>query len=164
MNTAGSVGPWSRFARAPLTLRAYVVFVLVAFALSLSTFYAPSLDAAIVPYTGWLGLYLYMFTLFFAMSAILTPQRKSIYGVVAFLGLFVLFGTLDTYQNTFGPDAGREDFGNPYLIYQTYRPVFTIALPAFWIVLLTSPTMRKWIKNSEGTRATAAPPNCGPTS
>jgi hypothetical protein len=44
MNTAGSVGPWSRFARAPLTLRAYVVFVLVAFALSLSTFYAPSLD------------------------------------------------------------------------------------------------------------------------
>jgi hypothetical protein len=105
-----------------------------------------------------------MFTLFFAMSAILTPQRKSIYGVVAFLGLFVLFGTLDTYQNTFGPDAGREDFGNPYLIYQTYRPVFTIALPAFWIVLLTSPTMRKWIKNSEGTSATAARGSGGPTS
>jgi hypothetical protein len=140
-----------------MPLRAYVVFVLVVFALSSSMFYAPSLDAAIVPYTGWLGLYVYTFTLFFAIAAILTPQRKTIYAVVAFLGLFMLFGALDTYQNTLGPDAGREDFGNPYLIYQTYRPVFTIGLPAFWLLLLVSPTMRKWINNSDQRTASSQP-------
>ena len=85
MNTVDSISPWYRFARAPLPLQAYLVFVLIALALSSGQFYAPSLDAVIIPYTGWLGLYLYMFTLLFAIAAILTPQQKTIYAVVAFL-------------------------------------------------------------------------------
>jgi hypothetical protein len=89
-----------------------------------------------------------MFTLFFAISPIITPQRKLIYGVVALLGLAVLFGAFDTFRHTLGPEAGGPDFGNPYLIYHPYRPIFTIVLPAFWLLLLLFPIMRKWIKNS----------------
>jgi hypothetical protein len=113
----------------------------------MSGIFAPPLNAAIVPYTGWSGLTFYMFTLFFAIAAILTPQRKQIYGVVALLGLAVLFGALDTFRHTWGPEAGTPDFGNPYLTYHPYRPVFTVVLPAAWLLLLSSPSMRKWIKD-----------------
>lgn len=148
MNTTVGVTFWFRFTHAPLILRAYVVFALVASALAFSGFYAPPLNAAIIPYTGWSSLGLYLFTLFFAIAAILTPQRKQVYAVAALLGLFVLLGAIDTYRYTLGPEAGTTDFGNPYLIYHPLRPVFTIALPAFWLVLLISPIMRKWIRNS----------------
>jgi hypothetical protein len=137
-----------RFTQAPLILRAYVVFALVASALFFSGFYAPPLNAAIIPYTGWAGLGLYMFTLFFAISAIITPQRKMIYGVVLLLGLAVLFGAFDTFWHTLGPEAGRPDFNNPYLIYHPYRPIITIVLPAFWLLLLICPITRKWIKDA----------------
>ena len=148
MNTTVIVSSWFRFTQAPLILRAYVVFALVASGLSLSGFYAPPLNAAIVPYTGWSSLGLYAFTLFFAIAAILTPQRKQVYAVAALLGLFVLLGAFDTFRYTLGPAAGRPDSGNPYLTYHPYRPIFTIVLPAFWLLLLISPIMRKWIKNS----------------
>jgi hypothetical protein len=78
----------------------------------------------------------------------LTPQRKQIYGVVALLGLAVLFGAIDAFSHTLGPQAGAPDFGNPYLIYHHYRPVITIVLPATWLLLLVSPITSKWIKGS----------------
>ena len=163
MNTTIDGSRWLRFTQAPLALRSYIVFALVASTLQLSGVFglvastlhlsgvaAPwrTLDAAITPYTGWSGLGYYMFTLFFAISAIHTPPRKQVYGVVALLGLAVLFGALDTFRHTLGPEAGRPDFGNPYLIYHPYRPIITILLPASWLLLLITPSMRKWIKNS----------------
>jgi len=89
-----------------------------------------------------------MFTLYFAISAILTPQRKLVYAVALLLGLAVLFGAFDTFRHTLRPEAGTPDHGNPYLTYHPYRPVFTIVLPASWLLLLISPVMRKWIKTS----------------
>ena len=144
-----SVNSLYRLTHAPLILQAYLVFVLVASALSFSGFYAPRLNAAIIPYTGWSALSWYLFTLFFAVAAILTPQRKQmIHAVAALLGLAVLFGALDTFNHTIGPEARTPDFGNPYLIYHPYRPVFTVALPLSWLLLLNSPFMSKWIKTS----------------
>ena len=111
--------------------------------LAFSVFYAPPLYEAIVPYTGWSGLTNYLFTLFFAASAIMTRDRKPIYGVAMLLGLFAIFGVIGIYWHTWGPDAGRPDFGNPYLVYHPWRPVFTVALPVAWLLLLISSTMRK---------------------
>jgi hypothetical protein len=158
MNTTIDGSYWLRFTQAPLILRSYVVFALAASALHLSGLFAPWLSSVTIPYTGWLGLTSYMFTLFFAISAILTPQRNQIYGVVALLGLGVLIGAFDTFWYTLGPGAGAPDFGNPYLTYHPYRPVITVLLPASWLLLLISPSMRKWIKN----RAVKCP-DCGDT-
>ena len=141
--TTASVGFWFRFTQAPLILRAYLVFAVFASVLSFSVFYAPPLYEASGPYTGWSGLTNYLFTLFFATSAIQTRDRKPIYGVAMLLGLFAIFGVIGIYWHTWGPDAGRSDFGNPYLVYHPWRPVFTVALPVAWLLLLISSTMRK---------------------
>ena len=150
MNATVSGNLWLRFNQAPRILRAYVVFLLVTVALFLGEFYPP-ISAAIIPYTGWSGLTFYHFTLYFALASILAPPRKLIYGVAPMLGLAVLFGAFDTYQHTWGTEAGSPDFDNPYLTYHPCRPIFTIALPAFWQLLLMSPAMRKWVVSCQDT-------------
>ena len=147
MSTVIHNGYRSRFSEAPLLLRAYIAFALAASLLSLSGFFAPHLSAAIMPFTGWSALSLYMFTLFFAISAIFTSKRTQVYAVAALLGLAVMFGAFDTFSHTIGPAAGRPDFGNPYLTYSPWRPLVTMMLPASWGFLLLSPVMRRWIKN-----------------
>lgn len=148
MNSPGVADRWSRFAQAPLVLRVYIVFVLVASVVGASVLFAPTLNAAIVPYTGWIGFFNYSFTLYFALQAILIPYRKLTYAVIALLGWIMFLGIFDTYQHTLGPNAGREDFRNPYLTYQSFRPVFTVALPALWITMFISPPMRRWMRGT----------------
>lgn len=147
MNANVGVNPWFRFSHTPLVLRAYLLFVLAAAVAFVGAFFPP-VSAAIVPYTAWSGLAFYLFTLYPAMAAILTPRRILIHNVAALLGVAVVIGAFDTFQHTWGTEAGAPDFGNPYLTYHPYRPVFTIALPAFWLSLLASPTVRKWVKSA----------------
>ena len=147
MNTTVVGRYWLRFSRAPLLLRGYLLFAVVASILNFSVLFAPSLYEAILPYLGWSGLMPYLFAVFMAFSAIFTQQRKSIYGVVASLGFAMVFGAIDTSRHTLGPLAEAPNFDNPYLIYNPLRPVFTILLPALWLLLLITPRMRKWIKS-----------------
>lgn len=148
MNTTVNPSPQLQFRQCHWILRAYVVFVLLASVLSLSGFFARELHEIIVPFTGWSGLSYYMYTLYFAIVAMLTPSRKPVYLVAALLSLVIVFGGLEAYQHLWGSKAGRIDHGNPYLIYHPARPAITVALPAFWLALLISPSMKKWIKNS----------------
>jgi len=148
LRTYTDMSAWHRVSQAPLILRAYVAFALVASALAMSPLYAPTLNAAIVPYCGWSGLMIYMFTLFFAIAACQDSQRKSLHAVVWLLMLGVFYGAIDTMWHTLGPGVRRPNFDNPYSTYNSFRPLITMALPALWGTLLVSPRMRKWINNS----------------
>jgi hypothetical protein len=147
MNTTVKPSPQLQFRQCHWILRAYVVFALLASVLFLSGFFARELQETIVPFTGWVGLSYYMYTLYFAKVAMFTPNRKPVYGVALLLGFAIVFGGLEAYQHLWGSKAGRIDNGNPYLIYHPARPAITVALPAFWLALLISPSMKRWIKN-----------------
>jgi hypothetical protein len=87
-----------------------------------------------------------MFTIYFAWAATRPGRRRQVYNVARLLALAMLFGFLDTYRHTSGPAATQPDFGNPYLIYNQLRPVFTITMPAVWLFLLISPVMKRWVR------------------
>jgi hypothetical protein len=139
-------GYWARFRSAPIILQAYLVFAIGAVALAMSVFYARPLHAAIIPFTGG-GMMLYAFTLYFAISAILTRQRKAVYAVVILVGLLVVTGVIELTSHLAGSDEVRQGFNNPYLTYSAYRPIVTVTLPTAWLLLLVSPSMRRWIRN-----------------
>ena len=138
---------WVRLTRAPVILQAYIVFTLFAVSFSMTASFVPPLGRIVVPYTGWTGGINYGFTLFFAVAAALVPQRRMIYAVIALLGLFALFGCLEMIGHLVWLGPASQNFENPYLIYHGLRPAFDIVLPAFWIALLLSPSMRKWIND-----------------
>ena len=133
----------------PWILPAFLLFSVIATVIASSVFYAPHFDELIVPFTGWSGLSIYMFTLMGVIMAMFTPYRKAIYDIAGMLALIAVFGLFDTYDHTWGSRACREDYGNPYLMYHPLRPLINIVLPLFWMTLLISPAMKRWVKSGD---------------
>ena len=137
--------------RLPWILNTYIAFAVLALAwghFGISLF--PRLYEKTVPFTGWSGLGFYSFSLVLMVMAILTPRRSS--GRNAVVGLLVfgaVFGLWDTYEHTWGSGAGRDDQGNPFLIYSPWQPLITVGVPLIWAFMLISPPMNRWVKSTD---------------
>jgi hypothetical protein len=149
-----SIGPESskpdsdsaRFAAAPVELQAYFIFATLAIIGWAVAFFGPkSLKEAIIPYTGWVPGENYLFTYLPAHALVFakTPSRRAFimcrFAIVAIL----LIGIFGGYQ---------PNFGNPYLKISQWQPIWTMIIPAIWIMVLLSPRMRRFY-NSEGREA-----------
>lgn len=147
-NQAGSNQPL-QWLRLPRILSAYLAFAVLATAWGhFGITQVPRLYEKTVPYTGWSGFSVYPFTIIFVALTILTPMRSTgRKSVVGLLALGAIFGVWDTYENTWGSWAGRDDYSNPYLIYSPWRPLITVAVPLFWAALLISPPMNRSVKS-----------------
>lgn len=145
---------WPQRQNTPAILWAYLIFSLLATTLHFTVFFAPRFNQRIVPFTGWQGLGYYMFTLYFIIAALTTPQTPArirfMRGVHFILGAAALIGIIDFWQF-----YGTPNFDNPYLTYSPWRPLITIALPLLWLALLISPTMKRW--NNQNLPATNSP-------
>ncbi len=104
---------------------------------------------SIIPYTGWSpGNYYFMFIVFIIIwSYTIKNQQISIlflrcYFILTF-GMHLLYGITD--WNSVLP----EDYtnANPYLRYDSLRPIYTIALPLFWILIHTGSQLNDSFKN-----------------
>jgi hypothetical protein len=142
VNTNGSVGSGGQagFSQAPIVLQAYIIFALVASALAVAVGFSPRISAAVLRYTGWPGLSVYLFTIYFAMTALLGRRRQKLFSIVLLLGMAMVFGFLDNSRPIGGPGA-------PPVAASPFRPLFTITLPAIWILILwRTPGMRRWAR------------------
>jgi len=141
----------SRFFSAPIELRSFLVFSTAVSLFQLSfqfLFGLGTIKESIIPITGWLMAQGYIFTLFFIFSLVFfsgtAGQRiRFRLAVVALLAINVLYGIYGI------PFYGDNDYGNPYLIISKWRPVWTIVLPSFWMVLLMSKRVTAFCKAPE---------------
>jgi len=137
-----------QFKAAPMILRIYFAFAVIAGALSLSSFYARPFYEKLLPYTGWMGLLFYLMTLGTARQAVADPRRQPLLNLATTLALMVFFGWFDFYIQTHGPSLRGPDDPNPYLAYHPYRPLVTILIPAVWLLLVASLLPKRWAKNA----------------
>jgi hypothetical protein len=133
-------------AGSPSILIAYTVFaVLVTFAdFVLLPLSSESLRAHLVPYTGWVASMFYAFTIFFALTLIYQRKGRGAvrFGVTVQLLLQIAYGTYQIFLMT------GKTFGNPYLTVSPWRPVWTILIPSIWILLLYSPNMNRFCRQT----------------
>jgi hypothetical protein len=118
---------WGKVRRKPGVL-AFVLFSLAV--TGVFEYAGKDFRAATVPFTGWVAQGPYMSSILFAVLALLSDRRVIRFGVVALLGLPVVFGLVEWYWEW--PRASW----NPYLAISMWRPVWTIAVPLFWIAVL----------------------------
>ena len=131
---------WQRFLHSPLVLRAYILYAGLASILSIASISSSTLSQLIVPYLGWIGIVVYVPTLWFAVNAAIGTERRALRAVPSILQIGVVFGVIDLITHVFSP----EDFGNPFLKYHWSRPIVTIAIPIAWILALRSQNVRAW--------------------
>ena len=103
----------------------------------------------IIPYTGWSpGGYYFMFIVFIIIwSYTIKNQQRS---KLLLRGYFVFtFGVHLYYGITDWHNVLPEDYTNvnPYLRYDSLRPIYTIALPLFWILIHTGSQLNDSFKN-----------------
>jgi hypothetical protein len=144
---ASPVSADAAVAPVPVILRAYVSFAIVASIVCLVELFATRLNDFLFPYTGATSLWVYPFTLAFAVPAIRGGPRRRVFNVAVLLAVAMIFGFLDTYRHNSGPGAGQSGLAGDSM-YNPVRPVFTITLPAIWLFLLISPMMKKWVRDA----------------
>ncbi len=116
----------------PYGILALTIFAILVTAIDYTiTFNGPiSLKEKIVPFTGWGASAPYGSVIFFGVYYCIKRERKILYGIVAILALHICIGIVETLR------PAREDFGNPWLMVSHWRPVWTIALPGLWLIVV----------------------------
>ncbi len=102
----------------------------------------------IIPYTGWSPGYFFMYIVFIIIwSYTIKNQLRSTlllrsYSIFTF-GVHLFRGITD-WNSVFPEDYTNP---NPYLRYDSLRPIYTIALPLFWILIHTGSQLNDSFKN-----------------
>jgi hypothetical protein len=122
--------------RARIVLTAYLAFAMVALILCAASLFWKALGELLVPLTGWTGLFVYLWTVFFALHALYQPNRTTFLLVVRVLGMITAIEACHTTYHAMMAWTGQPDFGNPYLIYHPARPLMTVVIPAAWATAL----------------------------
>jgi hypothetical protein len=132
-----------RFEAAPSLLVAYAVFAsLVTLASYVILPFAPDqLRESLIAYTGWNAGIPYPMTLIFVFVLIFQEQRRRyvrMFGIAFPLTILIVYGVYSFFQ------YGEPNYNNPYLTISPLRPVWTILIPAAWIVVLYLPTLNRF--------------------
>ena len=93
----------------------------------------------LVPHTGWAGDFVYVIFLAGGVALLFTRKEKVRKLIIFMFALLLIFGVYNLYAK-----YGKEDYGNPFLTYGTFRPFWEIALPMIWIYLLSRKKVRDY--------------------
>jgi hypothetical protein len=134
------------FSTAPIELQCFFVFCTLAtvFGFLILPFLSEDMKGNIIPVTGWNMAIPYAFnfvvlTSFFVRHGKTSARMNFQYGNILLVSIALVFGLYDLI--TWG--GGYE--GNTYLFRSPLRPLWTIALPIIWIVVLLSPRIKKYV-------------------
>ena len=105
----------------------------------------------IIPYTGWSpGRYYFMFIVFIVIWSytIKNRQRSTLFlrGYFIFTFAVQLFRGITDWNSVLPEDYTNT---NPYLRYDSLRPLFTIALPLFWILIIIGSQLNDYFNNKK---------------
>lgn len=138
----------TNFSIAPVELKAFIVFCFIVSVSSLIIqFILPrAIEETLVPITGWNMGFVYIFNMIISIGPMKNPHGKigmltSQYGNILILVISTLFGLRDllTYDGGYTSD--------PYLSHSPLRPIWTIAIPIGWIIVLLTPRIKKYYQS-----------------
>ena len=129
---------------APKELLIFVFFSLVTTLLFVYSFTLideefEAFKSFLVPHMGWSGDFIYVTFLAGGVSLLFTRKEKVRKLILFMFSLLLLFGIYNLYAK-----YGAVDYGNPFLTYGTFRPVWEIALPIIWMYLLSRKKVRDY--------------------
>ena len=129
----------------PLGLIALLIFSAASTIFSVYHYFYASdeLRAIIVPHVGWIGTYIYFMFFMFSILLVVSRQTKLRKNIVFGFLLLTCYGIFNYYVS-----QGRDNYGNPYLTYGAYKPIWDIVIPLLWLVVLTSKPVKKYCSSS----------------
>ena len=121
---------------ARVVLTAYLAFLLVVSGINFWSRSQKELHEFLVPLTGWVGIELHLFTMFFAFGALVDTNRCVFSHLLSMLGTAITLNAFDTASHALKAWSGHPDYGNPYLMYHPLRPLIILGIPSMWLAAL----------------------------
>ncbi len=125
--------------KAPYDLILFFFFALTVVTFSFYLDYDTKLDRQLVPYLGWGFSNGYFFPAFYIPLMLIMSKASEkvtlilLRGVILSLMLLQVYNGVEDYLNA-TPEAYT--IHNPYLRYDALTPIYTIAVPSFWALLM----------------------------
>lgn len=142
-------GYWASFRRMPLVLQAYAGFAVIACVVWLTStglLFLPGAARYLAPLNLGMALSAYIFTLYFAFSMPLQPHPRAMtLALVPMVSIALFSGIFDVARlrsDTLVAAIARAN--SPFMDFSPWRPVISIAMPLYWILLLLSPSVWRW--------------------
>ncbi len=137
------------FSDAPVLLKIYTTYCILGTFYPLVIYFDNVLYEKILPYIGFMTKVTCSFGLLMAIFFILTKAKRFYFGIMIMLYMTIFWGIFDNirYNIQLQEDITRHSLTqNLYLVdhHHPYRPIFTIGLPVFWIMLLNLKSIRSW--------------------
>jgi MFS family permease len=100
---------------------------------------APEFAEESIQYTGWAASMPYLFGVIMGTFLCVHRTTRGRIWLLVYLAFSAVWGGLE-----FWSDFGERDFENPYLRLSPYRPIWTVAIPLVWLVVLLSPRVKRY--------------------
>ena len=117
----------------------FITTLLFVYTFTLSNEEYEAFKSLLVPHMGWAGDFIYVTFLAGGVSLLFTRKEKVRKLILFMFALLLLFGIYNLYA-----EYGEENYGNPFLTYGTFRPVWEIVLPIIWMYLLSRKKVRDY--------------------
>jgi hypothetical protein len=134
-----------------------VVFFIFCLAITTFSFYLnleinKELKSSLIPYTGWGFGRGYLSALFFILLGLLSSKssvNRTLQVVRIFIILLMLLNVYGGVQDWLSVTPEDYTNPNPYLRYDKLTPIYTIATPLFWILIMTVTLLWNYFKNKK---------------
>jgi hypothetical protein len=134
----------------PLVLQAYAAFAVGAVVLWCAAFAVllwPNANRHIAPYGGVNALSGYLFTLYFIFAIPVQPRRWAVFVLAPLISVVLISGVTEMLRLLSDANvAHTAQTANPFLQYAPLRPLFSIVVPLFWILMICSPQVWRWTR------------------
>ncbi len=135
----------TNFSVAPVELKAFIYFCFIV-SVSVIGIRVSAIAETLIPITGWNMGFVCIFNMILTIGPMRNPHGKmgiltTQYGNILILTISTLFGLIDLLTYNGGYNS------NPYLSHSPWRPIWTIAIPIVWIIVLLSPRIKKYYQS-----------------
>ena len=132
-----------------------IILFLFSFAITIFSFYLnldwnKKLKASLIPYTGWgfgRGYLLFLFFIPLSLLSLRGTVAKTLIALRIFIIIFMLMELYDGVTDWFAVTPKDYTNPNPYLRYDALTPIYTIATPLFWILLMSGTLLWNYFSN-----------------
>lgn len=129
----------------PIELYAFIIYGIIMNFIQFIVYFFGSKEIyeGLIPITGWgLNNSIDFVTIFFALIICVQKNIRLRNIILVLLGINISFGFID-FIIPWG-----DDFGNSYLIRSNFRLIWTMVIPALWIIVLLSPRIKRYCQKT----------------
>jgi hypothetical protein len=133
--------PWKTAPKTLIALFLFSLLIVIADAVIRLNEYK-ALRESIIPATGWVSGSMYLFITLMTFLCFVKPTIRGRKALILVFFIIMIEGLIAIVLSLL-----TEDYENPYLMVNKWRPIWSFLIPGFWISVLLSSSVKNYCRS-----------------